>query len=141
MAPEILVRYRHVGGPVGVDQNLTVYEDGQAKLEEHHRSRDATSLTLSGDELAQLRAALDRIPEEFWAAAPMLALHRGKAVMKGALTAWGRPKTDPARFELRYAGRAISGDMRDAGEVDAVRALLDDLRIKAIRLAEEQAPS
>ena len=39
----VLVRYRVLGGPVGVDQRLTVFEDDAVELNERHRSRAPTS--------------------------------------------------------------------------------------------------
>jgi len=135
------VQYRHIGGPVGVDQRLTIYEDGQAQLEEHHRSRAATELTISAENLAQIRDALDQIPEESWSGAPALALVKAKAAARQTLAAWFRSRPDPTRFELRKGGRAIAGEVGEASEADNARALLDEVRIDAIRRAEQQQPT
>ena len=73
-ASTILVRYRVHGGPVNVDQRVTVFDDGTAELDERHRSRDSIRLELDAAELERLRAALEAVPAERWSRSRSLSL-------------------------------------------------------------------
>src|SRR5262245_34399190 len=64
--PGVLVRYRVCGGPVAVDQRLTVFEDGAVELDERHRTRDSIRLRIDQTELDELRSALEQLPSRRW---------------------------------------------------------------------------
>ena len=129
----VLVRYRVVGGPMHVDQRLTVREDGHAEVDERHRSRGEISVEVEPGELERLREALAVLPESRWSGAAGLAWARLK---RNTVRAIPHNRFHGARthFELRRGGRAISGYADDAGDLAAV-PLLDALRVRAIRSA------
>lgn len=136
-----LVRYRLVGGPAGVDQRLTVFADGLVELDERHRSRDCTRLTIGAREVEQLRAALGQIPEALWSPGPTLALSRAKVAVRGFFRLWPGPDLGRSYFQLRVGRRSISGETESRTEADAARALLDNLRVDAVRMAESLKPT
>jgi hypothetical protein len=119
MADEPLLRYRVSGGPVRVDQRLTVYEDGSAELDERHRSRDPVRLSLGSSELERIRTLIDSLPQ-------------GRLASR----AWLRELWTPGRaqvFHLRLEGRSIRGvDVEDPALGELI-SLLDEIRLRAIR--------
>jgi hypothetical protein len=137
-APEvgILVRYRVVGGPVDVDQRLTVFEDGAVVLDERHRTRDAIRLQLDAAELEEVRSALAQIPDEVWGLAlPRLAWGR---VRRALATAWipDHSTASASDYELRHGRKAIFKEKVAIAEYIDIRAavtLLDALRLRAVR--------
>lgn len=130
----VLVRYRVVGGPVDVDQRLTVFDDGAVELDERHRTRDTIRLHLDAAELEGVRAALEQIPREVWGSGlPHLTLARMKRALRGTWTIFPDSGSD---YELRRGRRAIHGARDDIGESILVTPLvdrLDELRVRAIR--------
>ncbi len=142
----VLLRYRVVGGPVSVDQRLTVFEDGAVELDERHRSRDPTRLRLDAAELNRLRCALEEVPEPRWSILPRLALVRAKSTLVAVFSL--DQFRDFTHVELKRGHRTIAaettrfarapawppwGGPRDV-EVAAVLAVLGALRVRAIRL-------
>jgi hypothetical protein len=140
LAP-VLVRYRLVGGPAGVDQRLTVFEDGRVELEEHHRSRDDTGLTIPAPELEEIRTALEEIPEGLWLRGPKRALRTAVRAISELFTFWPRHDLGRANFQITRSGRAIAGKAGEETEAEPARELLDSLRVHVVRLAEEQKPT
>ena len=142
----VLVRYRVLGGPVSVDQRLTVFEDGSVELDERHRSRDPTWLRLDAAELNRLRSALSDVPESRWSILPRLALARAK---RAFIAFFSLNDFDTfTYFELKQDHHVIAGETtrfaraptwppwsgpRDV-EVAAVLRVLGALRVRAIRL-------
>jgi hypothetical protein len=108
------------------------------ELDERHRSRDCTQLTVSAQELEQLRAALGQVPEARWSLGPTLALSRTKAALRELFTVWPEPTT---HFQIRLGRRSISGSAQSETEADTARAILDNLRVRAVRLAESLKPT
>jgi hypothetical protein len=127
----VLVRYRYLAG--GVDERLTVFEDGAVKLDERHRSRDPTWLRLDAPELGQVRTELDRIPKPLWARGPELALVRIKSTVAGL----GKEEFEDygSFFQLKRGRHSIAGEDPSAADirVGAVVTLLETLRMRAIR--------
>ena len=143
----VLVRYRVLGGPVSVDQRLTVFEDGAVELDERHRSRDPTWLRLEAAELNQVRAAVEGVPESRWSTLPRLALVRAKSRFLSSLSL-NQFESSGTHFELKRGNHVIAGETtrfaraptwppwsgpRDV-EVAAVLRVLGALRVRAIRL-------
>jgi hypothetical protein len=129
----VLVRYRLIGGPVSVDQRITVFDDGAVELDERHRSRAPTWLRLEAAEMDRLRAALEEIPAQRWSVLPRLLLARvksGIAVFLGA-NEW---ETSGTHFELKRNGRRLAGETPMTFEVATAVQLLDSLRVHAVRL-------
>jgi hypothetical protein len=127
------VRYRVFGGPVSVDQRLTVFEDGAAQLDERHRDRDAIWLSVDAAELESLRAALHELPPQRWVTPVRLALARIMRLVRGLFipTAPGSPPG--THFELRW-GRHTIVDVTPADPaLAAVVELLDGLRVRAVQ--------
>jgi hypothetical protein len=143
----VLIRYRLIGGPVSVDQRITVFEDGAVELDERHRSRDPTWLRLDPAEMDRLRATLEKIPAERWSILPRLMLARLKSWISLFLGAneW---TTSGTHFELKRGHRAIAGEPTRFAQargwapwsepknrdVMAAVTLLDALRVHAVRL-------
>jgi hypothetical protein len=128
--PGVLVRYRVFGGPVAVDQRLTVFEDGAVQLDERHRSRDPTWLRLHGPELDRLRAALDELPARRWSVLARPGLIRAKNLFTLFRTV---PTPSVAHFQLKRGGRAIVGGTAKDPDLAALVELLDSLRVHAVR--------
>lgn len=131
-----LVRYRVVGGPVDVDQRLTVFDDGAVELDERHRSRDVIRLRLDAAELGQLRAALEQIPGSVWdSGLPRFALGRVKRALIRPWTVFV-PRSPERSYELRRGRKAIVGARVDIGDyvyISTLVAALDELRARAVR--------
>jgi hypothetical protein len=128
-----LLGYRVFGGPVAVDQRLTVFEDGTAQLDECHRSRGPIWMRLKPGELEAVRNGLDEIPGNRWARAPSLARRAGRHLVESLLI-WlpGPMRHAGARFELRRDDQMIAGETGDPALPDVVE-LLDSLRVRAVR--------
>jgi hypothetical protein len=128
----VLVRYRVFGGPAGIDQRLTVFEDGAVELDERHRSRHPIWVRMDATELEGLRAALEELPPTRWS-------HPAKAALA---TAWrhllpdllgGATRANRAGMELRRGGRVILGAEAGDEELAAVVGPLDAMRVRAVR--------
>jgi len=128
--PGVLVRYRVFGGPVAVDQRLTVFEDGAVQLDERHRSRDPTWLRLRAPELDRLRAALEELPERRWSMLARPRLIRAKNLFNLFRTV---PMPSVAHFQLKRGGRAIVGGTAKDPDLAALVELLDSVRVHAVR--------
>jgi hypothetical protein len=139
---EPLVRYRLHGGGAHVDQRITVFDDGLVELDERHRRRGRTRLTIGEGELEQLRAALGRIPDARWSLGPTLALSRARFALGELFTLWHQQRQARTFFQLRSGRRSIAAETESASlDIEDARALLDSLRVHAVRLAEEQSPT
>src|SRR5919198_4680358 len=103
----VLVHYRVFGGPVGVDQRLTVFEDGGVKLDERHRKRAPIWLRVDPAELDGLRSALEGLPSKRWSRPARLALTK----LSLFAPRFVHLKTSPSdtRFLVRRGRRAIIG--------------------------------
>jgi hypothetical protein len=135
------VQYRLTGGPAGVDQRLTVFADGLVELDERHRSRDPVEITIGAQELERMRAALEQVPDEAWSRGPKLALRRAASALGDVFRLGPRPDLGRSYFQLRREGRTISGQAWDETEAEPARALLDNLRVQAVRQAESETPT
>lgn len=142
MAPgDPLVEYRLLGGPVGIDQRLTVLADGTVELDERHRRRDPTRFRIEAEELERLRSALGEIPATTLSGGPTLALARGRAGLRAFFRMRGGAHVGRTYFQLGVGGRSIAGQADEITDADGVRALLEELRARAVRLAESQQPT
>ena len=102
-----------------VDQRLTVFDDGTAELDERHRSRDPIRLELGSGELERIRELLGTISDR-----------------RGSVGDWFRRRlspTDGHRFRLEWNGHKITAADPEDPSLTELLALLDDLRIRAIR--------
>lgn len=117
-----LICYRRAGGMAGLDQRLTVLEDGRAVLDDR-KSRSRSQIQATDTELANLHSLSEGVPATRW---------------HGRLTTIGqallpRPH-DFLRFEVRSARGRITGA---AGRADAdlapLLAELDELLARAVR--------
>jgi hypothetical protein len=126
---DVLVRYRVFGGPVGVDQRLTVFEDGAVHLDERHRSRDPIWLRIDAAELEKLRVALEGLPAERWSNPARLALTRIRSLF---ILSRIPVLTSGADFQLRRGRRAIPGNAIEESDVAALVELLDAVRARAV---------
>jgi hypothetical protein len=130
----VLVRYRVVGGPVAVDQRLTVFEDGAVELDERHRRRSSVRLHLDSAQLERLRSALERVPANRWSRFPGMTLARaGGAIIGGFTSVFHDIDKSGTRYELRRGPHRISGRMSTDDDVPPVVSMLDDLRVQAVR--------
>lgn len=123
------MRYRRAGGMAGLDQRLTVHEDGRVVLED--RKSRARAETQAGDaELGRLRAALDEVPAGEWHG------------LGGALLRSMAPRSQEGmRFELRRGSRRITGHAgRHDTALAAVLGELDELLARAVRERRATAP-
>jgi hypothetical protein len=117
-APELL-RYRVHGGPVRVDQRLTLLEDGSGNLDERHRSRSPIRLEVSSGELERIRELLDAVSNR-----------------RGGVGEWLRQRVSPGeghRFRLTWDGHKVTAPDPDDPALAELLALLDELRLRAIR--------
>ena len=140
MSEDEVLSYRAHGGPMKVDQRLTVREDGSALLEERHRSRGPTELALDSVEVEGLRAALDAVPGGHWSRVPAaLRIRRGDLWRVFGLS---QRHFAPTRVRVRREGRNLTGwlDDPDPALEDLLRRL-EDLRARAVRNAEEVSPT
>jgi hypothetical protein len=114
-----LLSYRVHGGPVRVDQRLTVFEDGSGELDERHRSRDSVRIEIGSAELARIRELLETVPPR-----------------RGGFGAWVRRQFSPhegPRFRLEWDGHKITAADPGDPNLTELLSLLDDLRVRAIR--------
>jgi hypothetical protein len=115
----VLLSYRVHGGPVRVDQRLTVSEDGQVELDERHRSRDPVRLEIGAGELERIRELLASVSDRRMGVGEWLAHRLSQA--KGP------------RFRLEWDGHKITAlDPRDPNLAELL-SLLEDVRVRAIR--------
>jgi hypothetical protein len=123
-----LISYRRVGGTAGLNQRLTVFEDGRVALEDR-RSGSSADVVASDRELAHLRAALDAIPAGSWRPRWRLALRR--------LLPTGHH--EGMRAEIRRGGRGIPVGAAHGDPEAELTAQLDDILARAVR--ERRGPS
>ena len=117
-APELL-RYRVHGGPVRVDQRLTVFEDGFAELDERHRSRDPVRIEIGSAELARIRELLDNVSPR-----------------RAGFGDWVRRQFSPhegPRFRLDWDGHKITAVDPEDPNLPELLSLLDEIRVRAVR--------
>lgn len=126
----VLVRYRVFGGPVAVDQRLTVFEDGAVQLDERHRSRDPIWLRVDGADLERLRSLLDSLPAQRWSGRIRLAMTRVRRVFFLSPTDLVSSGT---QFHLRRGRRAVVSGAVEDPDIAAAVELLDALRGRAVR--------
>ena len=136
----VLVLYRVSGGPVAVDQRLTVFEDGRVVLDERHRSRGPISQRLERDELDRLRAGLRQISDTRWSHPGKLRRARTRRWFSDLFAYWERDRG--ADYELwrgrRVISNVIAGGMWDMVSRDYdippdVVELLHQILVRAIR--------
>ena len=135
----VLVRYRVTNGGAlaTIDQRLIVFVSGDVQLDERHRSRENTALALTAQELEQLRFLLQRVPERRWSYGPTLSRSRINTALKYlSLT---REDQGTTHFQLKRGRRSIAGEVGGT-DLDVV-VMLDELRIRAVRLAETLNPT
>jgi hypothetical protein len=124
-----------------VDQRLTVFADGRVELDERHRRRDRSEITIGVEELERMRAALEQVPEGAWSRGPNLAVRRAASALGDLFRLWPRPNLGRSYFQLRREGRTISGEAGEETVAEPARALLDELRVRAVRLVESEKPT
>jgi hypothetical protein len=133
--PGVLVWYRVFGGPVAVDQRLTVFEDGAVELDERHRTRDPIWLRIDPTELDGLRSALEELPSRRWSHPARVALARLRARWLRQLF-WHLRDTQVTCFLLRRGRHAIFGVLEDVGfgdrELNSLLERLDPIRVRAL---------
>jgi hypothetical protein len=114
-----LLRYRVHGGPVRVDQRLTLFEDGSGELDERHRSRDAVRVEVGSAQLERIRELLGEL-----------------STRRGGFGDWIRRRASPVkgqRFRLSWNGHKITAADPDDAALAELLALLDEIRVGAIR--------
>ena len=109
------------------------------ELDERHRTRESTWLTIDSEDVAELRAALEKVPGEWWSRGPTLALQRMRDWMKDLFSFYDDFAGD-FYFQMKRGRRAISGKVQPITDLMAV-ALLDALRLDAFNLAEALNPN
>ena len=110
-----------------MDQRLTVSEDGALELDERHRSRPPISLLIDSEEVEELRAQLDAVPDHLWTGRRRASLARAGRLF--ALSSHG-PAT---HVEIRRGGRVILGRSAQDPDLAALVERLDDLRLRVLR--------
>jgi hypothetical protein len=135
-AQPLLVRYRRVG--LGMDQRLVVFEDGGAELDERHRTRASTSLTIDPKDLGRLWVALQEVPDRRWSIRPALTISRMRVAARWVFDFREDPGT--LFFQMKRGRRSISGVAGERTDLAAI-VLLDSLMIQAIGLAEAVKPT
>jgi hypothetical protein len=117
-----LVRYHRAGGMAGLDQRLTVFDDGRVRLEDR-KARSRSEVAATPGEIDALRAALEAVPAGEW---------HGWA---GALLRRSMPRAhEGMRFELRCGHGRIAGHAgRHDTELAPLLAELDELLARAVR--------
>ena len=136
------MHYRVVGGPVGVDQRLSLFEEGSVELDERHRTRDATLVTIGAGDLQTVCAELDQLPEDLWSSSPKLWLLTRRVAWQRFLGR--RPQIDlGARFfQLKRGRRYIAGELEDRDpRLTELLDFLESLRAAAVRRAEVINPT
>lgn len=117
-----LIRYRRAGGMAGLDQRLTVFEDGRVTLEDR-KARGRSEVQATATELATLHSLVDSVPAHRW--------HGGLGALARSLL----PRHHEAmRFELRRGSdRIYSGAGIADVELARLLAELDELLARAVR--------
>jgi hypothetical protein len=106
----------------GLDQRLTVYEDGRVALDDR-KARGRSELQATEAEITTLRSLLDAVPDNAWHGLAGAFLRN---VLPG--------HHEAMRFELRRGSRRITGHAgRHDAELAAVLADLDELLARAVR--------
>jgi hypothetical protein len=120
--PNELVRYRRAGGMAGLDQRLTVFEDGRVVLDDR-KGRSRVEVEATAEETERLRALLAEVPDSEWHGWGGAALRRSM------------PRAhDAIRFEVRCGSRRISGNAgRHDADLAAIISELDQLVARAVR--------
>jgi len=117
------------GGPVAVDQRLTVFEDGVVEFDERHRSRDPLRSQLRSLELEELRTALDELPAERWSRFVSLT-----AARKLLWPPFGFPKPPSGtRRQVNRGRRGIIERELNEPDVAGVFDRLDEVRLRVLR--------
>ena len=129
-ASEVLVRYRVSGGPVRVDQRLSVLSDGTVELDERHRGREAIRLTIGSSELERVRSALDTAEPDRWPTGFGFTWQKLKGRLRDLLP-YVQPRT---HFELRRGRHATAWPDAnlDPSVADLVETL-DEIRVRAVQ--------
>ena len=106
----------------GLDQRLSVYEDGRVALEDR-KARSGSEIQAEPGEIDAVRSLIDEVPEGRWHGL-------AGAIGRGMLP---RPH-ESMRFELRRGSKRIHGAAGRA-EADLVPLLaeLDELLARAVR--------
>lgn len=106
----------------GLDQRLTVFEDGRVQLDDR-KARGRSEILASAGEIEGVRAALDAIPAERWTGRVALAL---RALL---------PRHhESMRIELGRGSRWIVGHAGSAdSDLSGLLACLDELLARAVR--------
>ena len=125
----MLIRYRRAGGMAGLDQRLTIGEDGRIVLDDR-KSRGRSEVQASDSELETVRSLIDQVPENRWHG---IAAAIGKSLL---------PRHHEAmRFEVRTRHGRITGN---AGAHDAdlapLLSELDELLARAVRQSRAGSP-
>ncbi len=117
-----IVSYRRAGGMAGLDQRLSVYEDGRVVLNDR-KSRSRSEVQATATELARLHALIASVPANLWHG-PLKTI--GQALLP-------RPH-ESMRFELHSAHGRMTGNAgtHDA-ELGPLLAELDELLGRAVR--------
>jgi hypothetical protein len=115
----VLLSYRVHGGPVRVDQRLTVSEDGQVELDERHRSRDPVRLEIGSGEVERIRELLTTVSDRRMGVGEWLAHHLSQG--KGP------------RFRLDWDRHKITAADPSDPNLGELLSLLEELRVRAIR--------
>ena len=140
MSEDEVLRYRAHGGPMKVDQRLTVRGDGGVLLDERHRRRAPTELVLGAGELEGIRAALDAVPESHWSRVPPAIRIRRADLWR--VFGLSQRHFAPTRFQLRRQGRNLTGWLDDPDPaLDDLLRRLEEVRARAVREAEELNPT
>jgi len=117
-----LIRYRRAGGMAGLDQRLSVHDDGRAVLDDR-KARTSTEVPASASELADLRSQIERVSPGRWhgllGTVVQRVLPRGHQAM---------------RFQLRRGRRRIDGVAGVADtDLGPLLAQLDELLARCVR--------
>jgi hypothetical protein len=114
-----LLRYRLSGGPVRIDYDLTIRDDGTAEVDERHRSRDPIRLEIPSRELERIRTLLASLSE------PTLSFGER----------FGRLFAGSGGMKIRLewdVGKITRTDPDDPTLVELLE-LLDQIRLRAVR--------
>jgi hypothetical protein len=115
----VVVRYRVFGGPVRVDQRLTVFGDGTVELDERHRSRDPVRTGIASREVERIRELLAAVADR-----------------RMSFGEWVRHRLSPTegpRFRLEWDGHKVTAADPADPALGELLALLDEIRVRAIR--------
>ena len=124
-----------------MDQRLVLHEDGLVELDERNRSRDRTTLSVSGPDLDRIRAALEAVPESCWSFRSRISFAIARREIKRLFAPWSDMDLGTSFFELRRGRRRICAETGVETQAEEARMLLDSLRVRAVQLAEELKPT